>query len=377
MEAWNTDRRKHPKRASETMRSLEYYVDLKRGELNERVRRIPEMLVEADNLEKKQEKLILRHEMRLRNEYKQRVCEIRDTCVSIARGDELQSFNKLSSRYTTEYSKRTLDADANNHTCSNPAKKGTNIDGYVKYVDVSRQEAIVNEFLSDVNGEAPRMVLTTRDICPTCRETLTLMSAKSILTCQHCGYLATYLDATSSNMSYSDEVEFACFSYKRINHFNEWLQQVQAKESTDIKQEVLDMVMAELYANRVRDVSDITAKRVRDVLKSLRLRKTYDHVAQITSKITGREALKMPPEAEEMCRLMFIAVQPAFEKHCPKDRKNFLSYAYCLYKFFQLLGYDDLLDSFSLLKGRDKLIKQDQIFEKICGELGWEYMPSV
>ena len=40
---------------------------------------------------------------------------------------------------------------------------------------------------------------------------------------------------------------------------------------------------------------------------------------------------------------------PHFEKHCPKDRKNFLSYSYCLFKFFQLLGYDEFLDSFTLL----------------------------
>ena len=73
----------------------------------------------------------------------------------------------------------------------------------------------------------------------------------------------------------------------------------------------------------------------------------------------------------------FIAMQPAFEKHCPKDRKNFLSYSYCLYKFFQLLGFEDYLNSFTLLKGRDKLHRQDQIFRKICVELNWEFVPSI
>jgi hypothetical protein len=74
---------------------------------------------------------------------------------------------------------------------------------------------------------------------------------------------------------------------------------------------------------------------------------------------------------------MFIAVQPAFEKHCPKDRKNFLSYSYCLYKFFELLGYEQFLETFTLLKGRDKLARQDEIFQKICEELDWQFIPSV
>ena len=180
-----------------------------------------------------------------------------------------------------------------------------------------------------------------------------------------------------------------------INHFNEWLQQVQAKESTDIGEDIMQQVMEELYARRITDVADINAKKVREILKSLKLRKTYEHVVQLTSKLTGKPAFTIPPEAEEMCRLMFIAVQPAFDKHCPKDRKNFLSYAYCarpaplrvpsaaqcvvarqppllpagLYKFFQLLGYDELLETFSLLKGRDKLQKQDQIFQLMCAPI--------
>ena len=42
------------------------------------------------------------------------------------------------------------------------------------------------------------------------------------------------------------------------------------------------------------------------------LRKAYEHVAQITSRLTGAKPMRIPAEAEEMCRLMFIAVQPVF-----------------------------------------------------------------
>lgn len=152
---------------------------------------------------------------------------------------------------------------------------------------------------------------------------------------------------------------------------------MQAKENMEIPQDIIDKVMEELHRQRVSDPQQITHKRVREILKTLKLRKTYEHVAQITSRITGQPAPKLSPEVEEMARLMFIAVQPAFEKHCPSDRKNFLSYSYCLFKFLQLLGYDEFLDNFSLLKGRDKLARQDEIFEKICGDLSWEFVPSV
>ena len=103
---------------------------------------------------------------------------------------------------------------------------------------------------------------------------------------------------------------------------------MQAKESYEVPGDVLKLVMGELQRQRVGSCAEITPKKIREVLKTLKLRKAYEHVAQITSRLTGEQPLRVPVEVEEMCRLMFIAVQPVFEKHCPKDRKNFLSYSY-------------------------------------------------
>ncbi|NQY31278.1 MAG: hypothetical protein HRT69_17650 [Flavobacteriaceae bacterium] len=36
------------------------------------------------------------------------------------------------------------------------------------------------------------------------------------------------------------------FAYKIINHFNEWLAQFQAKESTEIPKEVFDKIILEI-----------------------------------------------------------------------------------------------------------------------------------
>ena len=163
---------------------------------------------------------------------------------------------------------------------------------------------------------------------------------------------------------------------RRINHFNEWLNQIQGKESRIIPPEVIDKVMGELFKRRVNNC-DVTPQLVRDALKALRIPSAYEHVAKIAAHITGREAPKLSNEVEEMCRLMFRATQPSFQRHCPSDRKNFLSYSYCLYKFLQLLGHDDILKTFSLLKSKEKLQKQDEIFKNICTDLDWTFIPSV
>ena len=74
---------------------------------------------------------------------------------------------------------------------------------------------------------------------------------------------------------------------------------------------------------------------------------------------------------------MFIAVQEPFEQ-VKGRRKNFLSYSYTLQQFMRLLGvHSDCISglAFTLLKGRDKLARQNTIYQRVCEILHWEYRP--
>ncbi|QKF93901.1 VLTF3 late transcription factor [Fadolivirus algeromassiliense] len=116
---------------------------------------------------------------------------------------------------------------------------------------------------------------------------------------------------------------------------------------------------------------------MKKVLKRLGLQVYYEHTTYIISKLSGIPPPTINRETEEKIRLMFRQIQVPFEKYCPKDRTNFLSYAYVLHKFFQLLELDEFVKYFPLLKSREKLKHQDKIWEKICEELHWDYFPSV
>ena len=85
----------------------------------------------------------------------------------------------------------------------------------------------------------------------------------------------------------------------------------------------------------------------------------------------------MNRETEEKLRHMFKEIQPSFQKHCPKNRRNFLSYSYVLYKFCELLELDEFLASFPLLKNRDKLYQQSKVWQLICEDMCWEFIRSI
>ncbi len=74
---------------------------------------------------------------------------------------------------------------------------------------------------------------------------------------------------------------------------------------------------------------------------------------------------------------MFKKIQVPFTEVCPKNRTNFLSYSYVIRKFLELLGEDEYLPYFSLLKSREKLYQQDVIWKKCCQKLSWVFYPSL
>lgn len=160
------------------------------------------------------------------------------------------------------------------------------------------------------------------------------------------------------------------------NHFNEWLSQFQAKESTDISDDVYDKILAEIKKQRLLDKL-MTPKKMRSILKKLGYNKYYEHVQHIINKVSGIPPPKMTREVEEKFRQMFKQCQEPFTIFCPKDRKNFLSYSYTLHKFCELLEIHDFLPCFPLLKSQDKLKEQDRIWKQICNYLGWEFKSSI
>jgi Poxvirus Late Transcription Factor VLTF3 like len=194
--------------------------------------------------------------------------------------------------------------------------------------------------------------------------------------CKECGATEYILGDEVGFKEEQDLEKHIVYSYKRENHFNEWISQFQAKESTTVPEEVIAKLRTEFRKQKVKELSEITHEKVKALLKKLGYAKYYEHVPYIATIVSGITPPTMPQALEDKLRLMFHAIQAPFEKHKPANRKNFLSYSFCLYKMVELLGHDEYLPCFPLLKSREKLYVQDKIWEKICGELRWEFIQT-
>jgi hypothetical protein len=245
------------------------------------------------------------------------------------------------------------------------------------YDDTKNKNDLYMRYLVEVENEG--VPPTDKDItnCKHCNSVNTFINeSESDMVCMDCG---TSEHVQSTEQSYKEEQDSnqnVVYSYKKENHFNEWIAQFQAKEVTNIPDDVYIQLQNEIRKQKIKK-SDITHSTIRKFLKKLKLNKYYEHVPHITSYLSGKKPPKMSASLEDKLRLMFYKIQKPFENNCPGDRKNFLSYSYILYKFCELLSEDSFLPCFPLLKSKEKLYKQDQIWKKICEELQWEFITTI
>ena len=170
------------------------------------------------------------------------------------------------------------------------------------------------------------------------------------------------------------------FTYKKVNHFREWLSQCQAREMSDLSGPVA-AILQELRKERMTEEEQVklTPAKIRAYLRKLRLG-SYDHVHLIHSLVTGRRPPQFDHETEAKLVEMFKATLAPFElvrqRVCP-NRRNFLSYAFVLRKLTGIIGIKVADDHyFPLLKSREKLYLMDTVWRGVCEELHWKFERS-
>lgn len=256
--------------------------------------------------------------------------------------------------------------------------KNEGIHKFVSLNSITNTGETYDNFMEKCHGVQRIKSAKNSFICKICNSKTIKCISEGITMCYDCGDTEKLnLSMTPEWNSYENYEFVKPFSYKRSNHFKEWINQIQGREGTNIPQEILQMLLNEIKKERITDKKIITYDKVKDYLKKLKLNKYYEHIPNIIHRLTGNRQLIISQELENKLVRMFDEVQKPFENNCPKNRKNFLSYSYTLYKFFQILEMEEYLVYFPLLKSREKLFEQEVIWKNICKELNWKFIRCI
>ena len=309
--------------------------------------------------------------------------ELQDSLYDIKQ--EIYKNKKKVKDYYLNNSKFIFDYFENKKEITNGTNKTTILNSFFKVNDKSFDENELNrvnennvqKFFTNLDQTFINIndYIYVTDICQSCNKgEMIPVEHEGIMVCNICAKQVTYL-IENEKPSYKEPPKEACFyAYKRINHFKEILAQFQAKETTQIPEEVLENIKQQLNKERI-PLSKFTNSKAKEVLKKLGYNKYYEHIPFIKDKL-GIKPPIMTPELEETLCNLFMEIQGPYAKFCPDDRVNFLNYYYTVYKLCELLEKNEFLSYFPMLKDKEKRIEQDDIWKKICEELNWVFIPT-
>ena len=308
--------------------------------------------------------------------------EIKDTIKDI--NIQIKEIKSNKKRYYLNNNKHIFDYFENKKEVSLDNNKTKILNSFFKVkleeevIHDTKNNDTIRQYLSNLDEtfiDVNKYIFET-DICQYCKNgELIPIDHEGIMVCNNCHKHVQYL-VENEKPSYKEPPKEACFyAYKRINHFREILAQFQAKETTQIPDEVLENIKNQIKKERIELVA-LNNKKAKEILKKLGYNKYYEHIPFIKDKL-GIKPPVMTPELEDSLCNLFMEIQGPYAKFCPDDRVNFLNYYYTVYKLCELLDQVQFLPYFPMLKDREKRIEQDEIWKKICEELNWEFIPTI
>lgn len=317
-------------------------------------------------------------------------------------GDEKQYYMKVMDLLLLYYGKDQISDNPsqkkllNKLSASNKKKQRTKpffnkYGGLKQFINTTNKAQLFQEYkyrlYEDISKKEINYSDEPSDLCKNCNMQQTLDTSKSIYVCEGCG-VCNFVLVEPEKTPYIKNplIETNTFSYRRYDHFVEWLNKFQNHDKCKIPMNICNLVQKELKRCKDTWLHDTTHgnitflqqhEMILQILKQTGNTKYNSHVIQIMNKINNKKTPMLPAKIQHEMKNMFKQTQQPFAEICPASRTNFLSYSYVIRKFLEILDQPQYMRYFPLLKSKEKLHQQDLIWKAICMKLGWTYKPSV
>lgn len=240
---------------------------------------------------------------------------------------------------------------------------------------------LLNEYMYRLNNQTKHKKISYSGYqmkeCNNCNNNFqTVDITTSNIICENCGNCSfALLNSDKATYIKNPLVETNTFSYRRYDHFVEWLNKFHNTDKSKIPKRILKQIQNELKKNKYGN--NINKENIIDILKNTNNSKYMSQSLQIINILKNEKLPKLPKSVQRKMKTMFKQTQEPFAQICPTNRTNFLSYSYVIRKFLEILKQYEYIEYFPLLKSREKLYQQDLIWKDICNQLNWKYNPSI
>lgn len=216
--------------------------------------------------------------------------------------------------------------------------------------------------------------------CPFCSIPAEIVESYGEIICPKCGWNTEYMECTMNSLALGESRDFRAGSYKRINHFLDYLQHLQAKEETTPPAELIQGLKAHIIETLNLDRKTpprYVIDRIVDFVKAKKFPRRFAvRAVQLYHYVFDSSSVKLLHSDIRNLKSKFKMLLALYYKFVPTSRKNFLSYPFCAYCLIRLIHPEHVLLEFvQMLKNLPKLQPQAEIVKRIFQHLGWEFPP--
>ena len=192
------------------------------------------------------------------------------------------------------------------------------MDTFVNASINTTKSELYNDYIKKFNPELKSININKNEkkVCMNCQSDKFFYEAKTCCEiCNNCGNTNSLLFAEENAPVYTENLEqIAIFNYKRNNHFQECLNQLQAKENTTIPPIIIQRLAAEFKKYNITNPKLFTPSLVKVYLRKLEYNKYYEHIPTIINEFCGLPAPELTSELEQQLKIMFDEIQVILKK---------------------------------------------------------------
>jgi len=255
-------------------------------------------------------------------------------------------------------------------------------------INFVQSQDVYNTITISNNKKRKEIITRKKKICDCIKKEenkITNQDNSSQVTCAECG--------TIYNINFSENNNF--YDYSRINvnqkyhyekkcHFRDTINQYQGKQNKYIPEEVFQNLeeMLEKHGlipkedpkvDKLKRFQKVTKEHIRTFLTETGFQKYYEDLHLIYSKLTGKPRTDISKYEkalyEDFDKLVKIYLTLKLK------RKNFLNSHYVLRQLLLKHGVKVPQDDLSCLKTQQRLQEHDDIYQRCCELLNWNFTP--
>ena len=256
----------------------------------------------------------------------------------------------------------------------------SHLDSEISQKKVIEIKHIINKFES--SSITYKTTETIYNKCGNCGNIMKISSSTSEIVCINCGVTENLYATVFEDENMYNQEKSKHGSYDPSKHCKFWIERIQARESKEIPNKILESIRKCIKRDKIRDLENITCEDIRKYLSQTKNSSFNEHVPLIRKLITGISPPQLSDYELQLIHMYFDKIVKIYEETKPDDKTNVPYHPYIIYKIIEHIlssekkRLSDILSCIHL-QSRETLIENDRTWKKICQNLGCiKYTPT-